>query len=247
MPAKKRKITKISSSRDPRSDKDNAFIKLDAELASRLLYPNPVVFLVTQAESGQRNVMTLSWLAPANNYGGFVFVIHKRRHSATNLTENGEFIMCIAHADQQELLLGCGKVSGSTVDKFDGSVPGLSVVKNQSAVSSTKRSGGNAFSALQEDSSDDEDAVNAQGVGGSDTEDDLGLAPISGSIAHLKCSVIRMTDAADAGHWLVVAQINEADVDPRYWDGKCFGPTITGIPSFLSFLGSQKFGEVIPK
>lgn len=247
MPGKKRKIITLNSSSDESNAKKNEFVQLTPQLASRLLYPNPVMFLVTQSAQGKRNVMTLSWLAPANNHGGLVFVIHKKRHSASNLSEHGNFTLCVAHSGQKELLLGCGKVSGSTVDKFDGSVPGLST-SGMNVKKSVRKTEVNAYASLAVDSSDDEDNEDssAKAVGTSDFPSEDNLAPIDQSVASLKCSVIRMDDAADAGHWLVVAQIQDAAVSPGYWDGKCFAPTNPDLPGILTFLGSQRFGTVVP-
>lgn len=221
--------------RDPNSEK---FVTLTPQEASRLIYPNPVCFLTTRSSKSKLNVMTLSWLAPANNYGGFVFVIHKTRFSASCLIEKKEFMLSVASSDQIQLLLACGKVSGSTTDKFGGSIAGLALQKSEPS----SKPVGNAYAALQDSCEDDSDN---ESTGIKETElmqKEATLIPVAGTVANMTCEVIRYSDAADAGHWLVVAQITEAHVSPYYWDGKVFEPTIRGMPGLLSFLGSQQFG-----
>lgn len=63
-------------------------VKVDKEKFSRLLYPNPVCLLTTNPDAANEhpNVMVLSWLAPVNNDGLFVFSINKRRHTTTRLS-----------------------------------------------------------------------------------------------------------------------------------------------------------------
>lgn len=275
------------------------FVRLhDAGQLSRLVYLNPVCFLTTVDPDGsKRNVMTLSWLCPANNYGGFVFVIHKTRFSASNITHHKTFNLSVANASQLELLSAIGKCTGKGRDKFDGSIEGLASVafgrysndqidaddnkkmkweylpENAKEIQSksSKNARLNPFGAL-DDSSDDE-SENEQSDdkeepkeskesnrGGSaavaDSEANAATSGkkvkdpqfIQGSIAHLRCTVQSMTDAADAGHYLVVANITEAAVHPQYWShkGKCLAPTVKELPSIVSFLGSQQFGTTNP-
>jgi flavin reductase (DIM6/NTAB) family NADH-FMN oxidoreductase RutF len=221
--------------------KNNMFKELTPQQASRLIYPNPVCFLTTVTPTGKLNAMTLSWLAPANNYGGLVFVIHKTRFSAACLLERKEFMLSVASAAQVDVLLECGKFTGSTKDKLDGSIAGLSA----RTASTAKQTANNAFSALQDsddDSDDDAEAAKKLALDADSSVGDFDLVPIAGTVATMKCKVLSHTDGADAGHWVVVAQIETAHVHPQYWDGKVFGPTNNSLPPLVSFLGSQQFG-----
>ena len=72
---------------------------------------------------------------------------------------------------------------------------------------------------------------------------------IEGTAAHLFCHVKSIGDAADAGHHLVVAQVERARVSKYYYDGKIFSPRDADrdgsvYPSLLTFLGSQTFGTL---
>jgi flavin reductase (DIM6/NTAB) family NADH-FMN oxidoreductase RutF len=327
-------------------------IKLEESMFSRLLYPNPVCFLTTSSSSSRGsgtavNVMTLSWLTPANNYGGFAFVIHKTRFSAQNLLASGVFTLSVPVAFHKEILLSIGKCTGKSTNKFDGSIPGLSTVPfgifDKSLVSSDDLMAGassaskkrkrradegddagavkgaavkNAYSALVGDDDDDDEEneeekeevgnVEAGKEDGKNEEESTSkkeggevVAPapllsaveaepaavdsfssssssvtastkvlvppsrniedaaakyppaIQGTVAHMRCRVLSHSDAADAGHHLVVAQVVGACVHPSYWyGGKCLtteregsilteGKPLVPIPTFL---GSQKFG-----
>lgn len=64
----------------------------EQQLCSRFLYPNPVVLLSTTDENaGRDNLMTLTWLTPANNKGGFLASIRRSRFSAEMLRANPMF------------------------------------------------------------------------------------------------------------------------------------------------------------
>ena len=229
------------------SGTNERYVDLTPQQASRLLYPNPVCFLTTITPKNTLNVMSLSWLAPANNYGGFVFVVHKTRYSAECLLQKGEFMLSVATSLQIDLLLKIGKVSGSSVDKYGGSIPDLQMQSCQS----NKPAQNNTFSALENSSDSDSEEDDKGTESMIDKSSVLGLSsstrdliPIEGAAARIKCKVKQHFDAADAGHWLVIAQIEEARVHPNYWDGKVFAPVSATVPGLLSFLGSQKFSEL---
>jgi len=69
--------------------------------------------------------MIISWLTAADNTGGVLLSVNKRRHSAAALTAPGSaFTLSVACAGMEELVLAVGACSGRDVDKFT-SVPGL--------------------------------------------------------------------------------------------------------------------------
>lgn len=196
--------------------------------------------------------VTLSWLTPANNYGGFVFVIHKTRFSANCIVNgSGKFTLSVAHAGLTSVLLSCGKVCGRITDKFSGgAVVGLKEVTSSKLCASNDRNekftASNVFSALGNDSdSDDSDNDVDKKVHKQfelNDRDSMIASPVQGTVAHMSCRVLQHSDAADAGHWLVTAQIEDAYVHTSYWDGKCFEPRLPDLPPLVSFLGSQRFG-----
>lgn len=237
--------------------------------------------------------MTLSWLTPVNNYGGFAFAIHKTRYSSVNLMAGKKFTLSVPTAQSRELVLAVGRVSGKVAKKFDGSIPNLKAGDfGHMGMASTKggqSSSGkrvNAFDALMD--SDNEDNEVEEDLDSTPTKVDSNAltadsslghhsfpSPIDGTVAHMHCTMLSFSDAADAGTYLVVAKINKASVHKDYWshNGKCFvtaralpsDPAIPlleessngessstlplspvkALPPILSFLGSQHFGHLV--
>ena len=195
-------------------------------------------------------------MTPVNNYGGFAFAIHKTRFSSVNLLEGKKFTLSVPTAQSRDVVISVGRVSGKVVQKFDGSIPNLqagtfgllgmaNAKNNQNEVN--KKKNGNGYDALI-DSDDEADGDNDEAVTTKSRETDCDKvdsssyvhpsypAPIDGTVAHMHCMMLSVTDAADAGTYLVVAKIMAAAVHPEYWSskGKCFvtaGPTTTPTPA----------------
>lgn len=115
----------------------------EKNLLSRLLYPNPVCLLTikleVEAESGvksyERNIMTISWLTPIDNYGNFICSINKKRHSADLIMKARCFVLNIPVHGQESMIVSIGSVSGRLGDKFEflgipATVPGSGVGVN---------------------------------------------------------------------------------------------------------------------
>jgi flavin reductase (DIM6/NTAB) family NADH-FMN oxidoreductase RutF len=238
---------------------ENDYQVISKELSSRILYPNPVCFLTTEDEKGKHNVMTISWLTAANNAGGLVCVINKARFSANALMATKKFTLSVATEQHKEALVSIGKVSGRSVSKLD-TISGLKLGKawdggSNASASSSKKGAGGVFANFNDDSSDDEEKeVEEEGKPKSDADSSNGTpgypAPIKGTAAQLCCHVLTIGDAADPSHHLVVAQVMYARVANRYFDGKLFvSRKLEGEPApppYLSFLGSQTFGSMVP-
>ena len=86
----------------------------DPKLRSRVLYPNPVVCLVTHDLRKKANVMVLSWLTMLNNQGTFAFSINKTRHSRQNLMQRRQapFTLAVPVKGMEDTLRQIGKSSG---------------------------------------------------------------------------------------------------------------------------------------
>jgi len=88
-------------------------------LVCRLLYTNPVCLLsVVDLPQRKANVMTVSWLSPINNKGGFVMSLHKKRYTAHLLKTDGLFVLSVPVKGMEELVLSIGGISGSETNKF---------------------------------------------------------------------------------------------------------------------------------
>ena len=231
--------------------------------------------------------MTLSWLCPTNNYGGFAFAIHKTRFSATNLLISKKFTLSVATAQSKDLVLSVGKTSGKTVNKFDGSIACLQAgvfgfLGNSDSNGRTNKNGEennkskSGFGILM-DSDDEDEEEEKQKISQNKRLQSVHYAfppPIDGTVAHMQCEVLSFSDAADAGTYLVIARIIKASVHTEYWNGKCFitsgyknskknlnqvdnksniedeetiSDNLKNYPPILSFLGSQKFGHMVPE
>lgn len=196
--------------------------------------------------------MTLSWMTPVNNYGGFAFAIHKTRFSAANLLISKKFTLSVATAQSKELVLAVGKTSGKMVNKFDGSIPSLQAGTFGSlgnSDSKTDKNGEenknkNGFGLLMD--SDDEDEDESSKTVPQNVEPKSVFytfpPPIDGTVAHMYCDVLSYTDGADEGHYLVIAKINKASVHPKYWshNGKCFITTDEKEITATNILNTKK-------
>ena len=227
-----------------------AFVELTERAHfSRLLYPNPVCFLTTsRVEGGGLNVMTISWLTPANNDGLVVFSINKRRYSAECLATHPLFCLSVPVAGMEGLVLQVGKCSGRRGDKVNW-LPGLDLCQEEPSSACSAPKCLDRFGALVDSSSDSGiDEPSEEVLGGAPEERShapTNPRPVKGTVAWMQCSVQSQSDA-DEGHFLVVARIVGASVHPRYWDGKNFAPKTETDPPYLTFLGSQKFAYVCP-
>jgi len=84
----------------------------------RLLEPGPVVLLAT-ARRGRANVMTMSWHTMMEFEPPLVgCVVSDRNHSYASLRATRECTINIPTADLARAVVGCGNVSGRSVDKF---------------------------------------------------------------------------------------------------------------------------------
>ena len=229
-----------------RMDMQLPFIHCTPAAASRILYCNPVCFLSTMllpsssaaaaaagggggggtaaaAASSFFNVMAISWLAPANSHGGFMFCIKKSRASFAAMQPAASFGLSVATANQTEMLLQVGAMSAKAGPKHDrmqisrccfanASVAAASAV---AAASSGSKRSRNSFAALAQES-DAEDGDHQQQQQQQQQQQSATDAKffISSSCAHITAAVVCVTDAADAGHALVVAQVQKLNRTP---------------------------------
>ncbi|MFA6523499.1 MAG: flavin reductase family protein [Candidatus Peribacteraceae bacterium] len=84
----------------------------------RLLEPGPVV-MVTTAQGGKQNVMTMAWLTPLEFEPPLVgCVISENNYSFKALTETGECVIAIPTVVLAETAVAVGNCSGRNTDKF---------------------------------------------------------------------------------------------------------------------------------
>lgn len=117
----------------PPSDPDKIISIEEPRLLSRLLYPNPVCLLVVapplplssksepKGLPASENVMTCSWLTPADNKGTFLMVINKKRHTASLLDRHrgAQFTLSVPTHEHTDTVLAIGRQTGAKMNKFE--------------------------------------------------------------------------------------------------------------------------------
>ena len=265
-------------------------------LAARLLFPNPACVLVTRNEvptaidrdhedaaasaaaasvdaggpadntSRAFNAMTVSWLTPVDNRGGFVMSLNAQRHSAGNLAREPRFTLSPAAAGMEPLLLAVGGCSGrppaAAAAAAARGAPGVGAAKlalcGVPLVAPGEPAAASPSRGKRKRPADD---------GGGDA----GVPAVGGAPAHLVCRVVRaLADSgaaaagdgdvaapgeaptAGGGHTLLLCEVTAAWVDARYWhDGKLFGAlaetlaTVAG-PAVVDVAGGAAAGAAPP-
>jgi flavin reductase (DIM6/NTAB) family NADH-FMN oxidoreductase RutF len=212
------------------------------------------------AKPTHKNVMVLSWLTATNNRGNFIMSVNRHRYSTSLLMRNKVFSLCVPIAGMEELVLNVGSISGRTSSKF-----ARDKNESRSHISATTASPSNATTAVskrQQKKLKREQFVE-EGIPGlieipfgnkSDSNsdrDDTDVFAIQGTVAHLKCEILRSPlplENDDDDHYLLSAKVVDAYCHPDYWDGRkmIFRPKPGIKQSYLSFIGAQTFGQVVP-
>ncbi|CEO98043.1 Flavin reductase like domain-containing protein [Plasmodiophora brassicae] len=203
----------------------------EQQLCSRFLYPNPVVLLSTTDENaGRDNLMTLTWLTPANNKGGFLASIRRSRFSAEMLRANPMFVLNIPCKSLEAKVFAVGSCSGrDCLDKFQDigltrCQPGWDEFTTGESTSSRRNSVAKKRNEILCKSRK--------------------LSAVAEAIAHLVCVWHRMDtfDRDDDEHDIVFARIVCAFVRPEHWSGKVL--LADHDDPYMTFLGSKQFAYV---
>jgi len=100
--------------------------ELELSKAFTLIEPGPVV-MVTTAEKGKANIMTVSWHMVMDFTPRFALLTGPWNHSCKALAKTKECVLAIPTVDLLDKVIGVGTTSGEDVDKF--SKFGLTAVK----------------------------------------------------------------------------------------------------------------------
>ncbi|MFO7891325.1 MAG: flavin reductase family protein [bacterium] len=96
------------------------FIKIPIDSSHRLINHGPTVVVSTRDENGKYNLAPIAWNSPVGkNPPTLLVVVGKSHKTNDNIKKTGEFIVCVPHRDQTEMVLETGKISGYEVDKFE--------------------------------------------------------------------------------------------------------------------------------
>jgi len=95
------------------------FIKIPIDSSHRLINHGPTVVVSTRDEKGMYNLAPIAWNSPVGkNPPTLLIVVGKSHKTNDNIKKTGEFIVCVPHKNQTEMVLKTGKISGHETDKF---------------------------------------------------------------------------------------------------------------------------------
>jgi len=88
--------------------------------AYRLVYPQLVTLVsCMDPESGRPNIITVAWVTPLSINSPMVGIsIAPKRHSHDLISKSKEFVVNMPTLEILEKVVGCGRASGRSVDKF---------------------------------------------------------------------------------------------------------------------------------
>jgi len=97
-----------------------SYIEVPPAFCNRLINHGPVILLSTRDENGAYNIAPIAWCSPVDKEPPMLLAVVGKDHKTyQNIAAVREFIMCVPHAGQLDLVWKTGKTSGSQVDKFD--------------------------------------------------------------------------------------------------------------------------------
>lgn len=97
-----------------------SYVEIGLESAMLLINHGPVVLVSTKDEKGGYDIAPVAWNCPlGKNPPRLLIVVGKRHRTCENITAAGEFIICVPHVSQAEMVRETGSVSGREIDKFD--------------------------------------------------------------------------------------------------------------------------------
>jgi len=95
------------------------YLQIPVDSAHRLINHGPTVLVSTRDEKGNYNLAPIAWNCPVGkNPSTLLIVVGKGHKTSENIEKTGEFIVCVPHRDQTELVVKTGKISGHEIDKF---------------------------------------------------------------------------------------------------------------------------------
>lgn len=95
------------------------YMKIPIDASHRLINHGPTVVVSTRDENGKYNLAPIAWNTPVGkNPPTLLIVVGKSHKTNDNIKKTGEFIVCVPHKNQTEIVLTTGKISGHEIDKF---------------------------------------------------------------------------------------------------------------------------------
>lgn len=96
------------------------YIEVNLEYAHRLINHGPTVLISSGDKQGNYNIAPVAWISPAQKKPARVMLsFGKGRQTYKNIMNSKEFVVCVPHVSQFDLLMKTGKSSGADVNKFE--------------------------------------------------------------------------------------------------------------------------------
>mgnify|MGYP006287458209 CR=1 FL=1 len=96
------------------------YVDVPVESAHRMINHGPVVLVSTCDEGGKYNIAPIAWSSPVHKTPPRLLVVIGTRHKTyDNIKASKEFIVCVPHASQVNMVQKTGSVSGKEADKFE--------------------------------------------------------------------------------------------------------------------------------
>jgi len=96
-----------------------SYIEIPAKSATRLINHGPAVLVSSRDSNGVYDIAPIAWNSPVHKEPPRLLVVVGTRHKTfDNISASGEFIVCVPHISQVDMVRKAGSVSGKDVDKF---------------------------------------------------------------------------------------------------------------------------------
>jgi len=98
----------------------NNYQEIPKDSSHRLINHGPVVWVSTRDNKGAYDIAPIAWGCPVRKDPPKLAVVVGNRHKThENIKATGEFIVCVPHATQIELVKKTGSKSGMDLNKFE--------------------------------------------------------------------------------------------------------------------------------
>ena len=95
------------------------YVELPTNMAHRLINHGSIILLSTRDENGVYDIAPIAWCSPVRKEPPKLLAVVGHGHQTyRNLIATGEFIACVPHVSQIEMVQKTGSVSGRDVNKF---------------------------------------------------------------------------------------------------------------------------------
>ena len=96
------------------------YIEIEKKSWNRLINHGPTVLVSTRDNQGKYDIAPIAWTSPVQKNPPKVLVVIGHSHQTyRNIISSKEFVVCIPHINQAEMVMQTGKSKGEEINKFD--------------------------------------------------------------------------------------------------------------------------------